>query len=68
MGVLVATFFHALNVALAAFSPTIQALRLHYVEFFDTFFVGGGRRSRPSAPDRRRYPTHELKEQTWRQD
>jgi V/A-type H+-transporting ATPase subunit I len=47
MGVLVATFFHAMNVALAAFSPTIQALRLHYVEFFDTFFVGGGREFTP---------------------
>jgi len=47
MGVLIATFFHAMNVALAAFSPTIQALRLHYVEFFDTFFVGGGREFTP---------------------
>jgi V/A-type H+-transporting ATPase subunit I len=47
MGVLVAIFFHAMNVALAAFSPTIQALRLHYVEFFDTFFVGGGREFTP---------------------
>jgi V/A-type H+/Na+-transporting ATPase subunit I len=47
MGVLVAIFFHALNVALAAFSPTIQALRLHYVEFFDTFFIGGGRQFTP---------------------
>jgi V/A-type H+-transporting ATPase subunit I len=55
MGVLVAIFFHAMNVALAAFSPTIQALRLHYVEFFDTFFVGGGREftpfGRPHGPD-----------------
>lgn len=43
LGVLVATFFHALNLALAAFSPMIQSLRLQYVEFFGTFFVGGGR-------------------------
>lgn len=42
-GVLVATFFHALNLGLAAFSPMIQSLRLQYVEFFGTFFVGGGR-------------------------
>jgi V/A-type H+/Na+-transporting ATPase subunit I len=47
MGVLVAAFFHALNLALAVFSPTIQALRLHYVEFFGTFFVGGGRAFTP---------------------
>jgi V/A-type H+/Na+-transporting ATPase subunit I len=54
MGVLVAAFFHALNLALAVFSPTIQALRLHYVEFFGTFFVGGGRAFTPfgHAPER----------------
>lgn len=43
LGLLVATLFHALNLALAAFSPTIQALRLHYVEFFGQFYEGGGR-------------------------
>ncbi|WP_405065085.1 hypothetical protein OG558_24295 [Kribbella sp. NBC_01510] len=43
LGLLVAILFHALNLALAAFSPTIQALRLHYVEFFGQFYEGGGR-------------------------
>jgi V/A-type H+/Na+-transporting ATPase subunit I len=43
LGLLVATLFHALNLALAAFSPMIQALRLHYVEFFGQFHEGGGR-------------------------
>jgi V/A-type H+/Na+-transporting ATPase subunit I len=47
MGVLVAVFFHSLNLALASFSPLIQALRLHYVEFFGTFLVGGGRAFSP---------------------
>jgi V/A-type H+/Na+-transporting ATPase subunit I len=47
LGVLVAVFFHSLNLALAAFSPTIQALRLHYVEFFGAFLVGGGRAFTP---------------------
>jgi V/A-type H+-transporting ATPase subunit I len=47
LGVLVAVFFHSLNLALAAFSPTIQALRLHYVEFFGAFLVGGGRAFSP---------------------
>ena len=47
MGVLVAAFFHALNLALASFSPMIQALRLHYVEFFGTFLTGGGRAFAP---------------------
>jgi V/A-type H+-transporting ATPase subunit I len=60
MGVLVAVFFHALNLALAVFSPTIQALRLHYVEFFGTFFVGGGRPFTPfgHAPERDTPPTN----------
>ena len=43
LGIVVASLFHALNLALAAFSPTIQALRLHYVEFFGQFYDGGGR-------------------------
>jgi V/A-type H+-transporting ATPase subunit I len=43
LGIVVATLFHALNLALAAFSPMIQALRLHYVEFFGQFHEGGGR-------------------------
>jgi V/A-type H+-transporting ATPase subunit I len=47
MGVVVAAFFHALNLALASFSPMIQALRLHYVEFFGTFLIGGGRAFTP---------------------
>ena len=47
MGLLIAAFFHALNLALAAFSPMIQALRLHYVEFFSKFVIGGGRPFRP---------------------
>jgi V/A-type H+/Na+-transporting ATPase subunit I len=43
LGILVAIFFHTLNLALASFSPTIQALRLHYVEFFNQFYEPGGR-------------------------
>jgi V/A-type H+-transporting ATPase subunit I len=31
------------------FSPTVQALRLHYVEFFDKFFEGGGKPYEPFA-------------------
>ncbi len=47
LGVIVASLIHALNLALGIFSPTIQALRLHYVEFFGTFFESGGRSFRP---------------------
>lgn len=43
LGIVIAAFFHALNLALAAFSPMVQALRLHYVEFFGRFYDGGGR-------------------------
>lgn len=47
LGVLVGLLVHLLNLALAAFTPTIQALRLHYVEFFSKFFDGGGAPFRP---------------------
>jgi V/A-type H+/Na+-transporting ATPase subunit I len=41
LGVVVAILLHAVNFALV-FSPVIQALRLHYVEFFDKFYQDGG--------------------------
>ncbi len=47
LGVVIASLFHALNLALAAFSPTIHALRLHYVEFFTKFYEEGGAPFRP---------------------
>jgi V/A-type H+-transporting ATPase subunit I len=47
MGIFVGVFFHALNLALASLSPMIQALRLHYVEFFSKFYEGGGEPFRP---------------------
>ncbi len=47
LGVLIGTLFHSLNLALGAFSPTIQALRLHYVEFFSKFYEDGGEEYRP---------------------
>ncbi|HET9986727.1 MAG TPA: V-type ATPase 116kDa subunit family protein [Longimicrobiales bacterium] len=54
VGLLFALLFHLVNFALGLFSPTIHALRLHYVEFFGKFFSPGGTRYRPfrhwSAP------------------
>lgn len=47
LGILIASLFHALNLALGAFSPTVQALRLHYVEFFSKFYDEGGDEFRP---------------------
>jgi V/A-type H+/Na+-transporting ATPase subunit I len=47
LGVFIGLFFHLLNLALASFSPMIQALRLHYVEFFSKFYEGGGEPFRP---------------------
>lgn len=40
-GILVAVLIHSLNIIMAAFSPTIQSLRLQYVEFFRRFYEGG---------------------------
>lgn len=51
LGILIAVLFHALNLALAAFSPMIQSMRLHYVEFFGTFYDSGGRPFRPLGAD-----------------
>ena len=51
LGVIVAALFHALNLALGAFSPTIQSLRLHYVEFFDKFHEPGGKPYQPFGND-----------------
>ncbi|HYZ57189.1 MAG TPA: V-type ATPase 116kDa subunit family protein [Streptosporangiaceae bacterium] len=47
LGVFVAVLLHLLNLALATFSPMVQALRLHYVEFFSRFYEGGGQPFRP---------------------
>lgn len=46
-GVVVAGLLHLLNIILGVFSPTIHALRLHYVEFFSKFIEHGGRRFEP---------------------
>jgi V/A-type H+/Na+-transporting ATPase subunit I len=51
LGVIVASLFHGLNLVLGVFSPTIQALRLHYVEFFGKFYEGGGKAFRPFGVD-----------------
>jgi V/A-type H+-transporting ATPase subunit I len=47
VGVLFALLFHAVNFAIGLFSPTVHALRLHYVEFFGRFFSPGGTAYQP---------------------
>ena len=47
VGVLLAVVFHLVNIVLGIFSPTIHALRLHYVEFYSKFMIPGGRKFVP---------------------
>jgi V/A-type H+-transporting ATPase subunit I len=47
IGIAFALVFHVINFAIALFSPTIHVMRLHYVEFFGTFFEPGGGPYRP---------------------
>jgi len=42
LGIALALLFHLVNFAITLFSPTIHLMRLHYVEFFGTFFEPGG--------------------------
>lgn len=47
IGVIAAGLFHILNLVLSILSPSIQSMRLHYVEFFSKFYEGGGRKYTP---------------------
>lgn len=47
LGILIAAIFHLFNILISLLSPTIQSIRLQYVEFFGKFFVPGGRRYTP---------------------
>ncbi|HUL58650.1 MAG TPA: ATPase [Anaeromyxobacteraceae bacterium] len=48
-GVAAGVLLHAVNYSLGLVSPTIAALRLHYVEFFEKFYDEGGEPYRPFA-------------------
>ncbi|MFN8472552.1 MAG: V-type ATPase 116kDa subunit family protein [Anaerolineae bacterium] len=51
LGGIVALLLHTLNLALSMLSPTIQSMRLQYVEFFGQFYKGGGHEYRPFRLD-----------------
>lgn len=53
VGIVIAATLHGINIVFGVLSPTIQALRLHYVEFFENFFAPGGR---PYKPFRHLHP------------
>lgn len=47
IGVTIALLLHVLNIAVAAFSPTIHSLRLNLIEFFKQFVEQGGSEYKP---------------------
>lgn len=47
LGIIAAGLIHTLNILLSVLSPTIQSMRLHYVEFFSKFYAGGGKKYTP---------------------
>lgn len=52
VGILVAGLLHAINIAVAAFSPSIHALRLNVIEFFNRFYEPGGKVYKPFKKER----------------
>jgi V/A-type H+-transporting ATPase subunit I len=48
-GLAIGVLLHLVNFTLGLISPTVAALRLHYVEFFEKFYDEGGAPYRPFA-------------------
>jgi V/A-type H+-transporting ATPase subunit I len=47
LAAIIVILVHALNLTLGIIDPTIQGLRLHYVEFFSKFLLSGGKKFTP---------------------
>jgi V/A-type H+/Na+-transporting ATPase subunit I len=53
LGLIITILIHSLNIVMGILSPTIQSLRLQYVEFFRRFYTGG---QSPFTPFKKRVP------------
>lgn len=47
IGIIIALILHALNIIICAFSPSIHAFRLNFLEFFGKFVEDGGQEYQP---------------------
>ncbi len=61
IGFIVMLLFHALAFVLGLFDPTVQGLRLQFVEFFTKFYEAGGREYKPLFKRLKRVQFPEIK-------
>jgi V/A-type H+-transporting ATPase subunit I len=47
LGIIIALLLHVINIVVGAFSPSIHALRLNFIEFFKQFYESGGKAYKP---------------------
>jgi V/A-type H+-transporting ATPase subunit I len=47
LGVILAVALHGLNMFLSMLSAYVHGMRLQFIEFFNKFYTGGGRRFEP---------------------
>lgn len=47
IGIMIAALLHVINIVVCAFSPSIHALRLNFIEFFGKFYEPGGKEYKP---------------------
>ncbi len=47
VGIIIAALLHVINIVVASFSPSIHALRLNFIEFFNKFYEPGGKEYKP---------------------